>query len=128
MTAAFPVGARTSRPGALRLVTSHRNGLFGLIIVVLVITVGLAAPLLAPYGPGEIVTSPLQSPSGQHWLGTDELGRDVLSRVIWGARTSLQVSVIATMAKPVAPKTVSGNRFFSISFIEAANPSPRLSK
>jgi peptide/nickel transport system permease protein len=97
MTAAFPVGAPTSRPGALRLVTSHRNGLFGLIIVVLVITVGLAAPLLAPYGPGEIVTSPLQSPSGQHWLGTDELGRDVLSRVIWGARTSLQVSVIATM-------------------------------
>jgi peptide/nickel transport system permease protein len=60
--------------------------------------VALLAPALAPFGAEQITGTPvLQGPSGAHWLGTDELGRDVLSRIIWGSRTSLQVSVLATL-------------------------------
>jgi len=77
-------------------VLRHRTGLLGLIIVVVVILVGIAASLLAPYRAGEVVASALQAPSAQHVLGTDELGRDVLARVIFGTRTSLLVSVLAT--------------------------------
>jgi peptide/nickel transport system permease protein len=52
------------------------------------------APVLAPYNPAALdLAHRLAAPSGAHWLGTDELGRDILSRVIWGARLSLTVAV-----------------------------------
>jgi len=55
---------------------------------------GLAAPVLAPYNPAAIdLTHRLEGPSATHWAGTDELGRDTLSRLLWGARISLAVSV-----------------------------------
>lgn len=54
------------------------------------ILVGLVAPFLAPAGPAtQDLASALQGPSAQHWLGTDEIGRDELSRILYGARTSL---------------------------------------
>lgn len=62
--------------------------------ILLVITAAVFAPLLAPYNPS--VQDPfngLASFSGDHWLGTDELGRDVLSRLIYGSRVSLQIGV-----------------------------------
>jgi peptide/nickel transport system permease protein len=85
-----------SRRGLVRRVTSHRTGRVGLVFAAGVVLVSLLAPVLAPFEPGHIATMPLQAPSAQHWLGTDELGRDVLSRVIWGGRASLQASVLAT--------------------------------
>ena len=55
---------------------------------------GLAAPWLAPFNPASIdLLHRLQGPSAAHWAGTDELGRDTLSRLLWGARISLAVSV-----------------------------------
>jgi peptide/nickel transport system permease protein len=78
-----------------RLLQQRRLVFFGAIIALLVL-VGLLAPVLAPYDP--VQTQPaqaLQPPSAAHPLGTDGLGRDVLSRVIWGARVSLTVAVIA---------------------------------
>ncbi|HEY3060502.1 MAG TPA: ABC transporter permease [Chloroflexota bacterium] len=68
---------------------------FGVVIVALAL-IAIFAPLLAPYDPYQ--TSPaasLQQPSLAHWLGTDTLGRDQLSRVIWGTRISFSVAVIA---------------------------------
>src|SRR4051794_11469106 len=65
-------------------------------IVLLMVLIGIFAPLLAPYDPLQLApTQTLQQPSWAHVLGTDSLGRDQLSRVIYGARTSLAVAVIA---------------------------------
>ncbi|HEY5599989.1 MAG TPA: ABC transporter permease [Candidatus Manganitrophaceae bacterium] len=75
-----------------------RNGvaLFGSVIVLTVFAVALFAPLLAPYNPNQIeVEKILEPPSAGHLFGTDPLGRDVLSRMIWGARISLLVGFVA---------------------------------
>jgi peptide/nickel transport system permease protein len=65
---------------------------FGLILTVTLVVVALAAPLLAPFDPNEQETSRrLEAPSRAHLLGLDDLGRDVLSRILWGARVSLRV-------------------------------------
>ena len=64
--------------------------------LLLVIAAAIAAPLLTPYAYDiQELTSAWQSPSAAHWLGTDEFGRDLLTRLIYGARTSLSVSSIA---------------------------------
>ena len=66
----------------------------GLAIMALFVAMALLAPLLAPYNPAALdLSHRLAAPNGAHWLGTDELGRDILSRVIWGARLSLTVAV-----------------------------------
>jgi len=68
----------------------------GLIIILILATVALFAPLIAPYGPATInVYNVLSPPDRAHPLGTDDLGRDVLSRIIWGSRASLKVGFIA---------------------------------
>ena len=62
--------------------------------MILFVTMALLAPVLAPYNPAALdLPHRLAAPSHAHWLGTDELGRDILSRVIWGARLSLTVAV-----------------------------------
>lgn len=75
----------------------HRLGMIGLGIVLGLIVVAAAAPLLAPYDPlaQDILRSRLQPPSVAHPLGTDELGRDLLSRLIYGARISLTIGILA---------------------------------
>jgi peptide/nickel transport system permease protein len=66
----------------------------GIVLAWLIIAV--FAPFLAPYDPIKVnVTDSLIPPGGAHWLGTDDLGRDVLSRVMWGSRVSLSVGVIS---------------------------------
>jgi peptide/nickel transport system permease protein len=66
----------------------------GVVLLTLFILCGLAAPWLAPYNPAAIdLVHRLEGPSGAHWAGTDELGRDTLARLVWGARLSLAVSV-----------------------------------
>ncbi len=67
----------------------------GLIILFMVLFTAIFAPLLAPYGPYEIAAGmSLELPSDQHWLGTDLLGRDSLSRLIYGSRIALAVGFI----------------------------------
>lgn len=68
----------------------------GLVISALFLATALAAPWIAPHDPtAPVIEAVLQPPSGSHPFGTDELGRDVLSRVIYGSRVSLQVGVVA---------------------------------
>jgi len=75
----------------------NRMALAGGIIVVILFVVSLAAPWLAPYDPLAIdLTRILAPPTWQHLCGTDQLGRDVLSRMIWGAGISLKVGFVAT--------------------------------
>jgi ABC-type dipeptide/oligopeptide/nickel transport system permease subunit len=69
---------------------------FGAVIIAILTFVALFAPWLTPYDPVKIsLTERLQSPSWAHWLGTDNFGRDTLSRLLYGARTSLVVGVTA---------------------------------
>jgi peptide/nickel transport system permease protein len=70
----------------------------GLVIATCFILMAIFAPWLAPYSASATdFNATLAPPSSQHWLGTDELGRDVLSRIIWGARASIAAGVVATM-------------------------------
>ncbi|TAJ99518.1 MAG: ABC transporter permease, partial [Candidatus Manganitrophaceae bacterium] len=81
---------------AWRRFRKNRVALLGGAIVLLIFIVAISAPYLAPYDPYEInVEEILNPPSVAHPFGTDPLGRDVLSRVIWGARVSLWVGFVA---------------------------------
>ena len=99
---------------AWRRLAQRRAALFGLGVIVLFVTIALAAPLLSPYDP--VATDWLavrKPPSLQHLFGTDEIGRDVLSRIIWGARASLLagiVSVTIALALGLPLGLVSGYR------------------
>ena len=74
----------------------NRLAVFGLGAIVVLALVALLAPLVAPYDPTTInVYQVLSPPSSMHLFGTDELGRDVLARMIWGSRVSLKVGFVA---------------------------------
>lgn len=81
-------------------------------VIVLMVLVAVFAPLLAPYDPlAQDLRNTLQGPSSEHWLGTDELGRDVLSRIIFGARVSLLAAVqavVIALVLGVPPGLVAG--------------------
>jgi peptide/nickel transport system permease protein len=69
----------------------------GLVVAVLFVLVGILAPVIAPYHPGKSdFSAALAGPSSEHLFGTDELGRDIFSRVVWGARASIQAGVFST--------------------------------
>lgn len=69
-------------------------GRWGFGLTLLLLIVALSAPWLAPYDPiGQNLPARLAAPSAAHWMGTDELGRDILSRIIYGTRVSMLVSV-----------------------------------
>jgi len=71
-------------------------GIMGLVIIVLILLATIFASILSPYDPLEVdVYNRLASPTWQHWLGTDQLGRDVLTRVLYGGRVALKVSLVA---------------------------------
>jgi peptide/nickel transport system permease protein len=71
----------------------HRAAVVGMVIIVIFVLTALVAPRIAPYDPAVIeLPNRLQGPSADHWLGTDELGRDVFSRIIIGARITLVIT------------------------------------
>lgn len=75
---------------------SNPLALAGFVIISLILLLALTAPWLAPYDPNAIdVKAILLPPSGVHWMGTDGLGRDVFSRMLYGARISLLVGIVA---------------------------------
>jgi peptide/nickel transport system permease protein len=74
------------------------SGVMGIVLVTVFVFVAIAAPLVAPYGPDATNWAAIRkAPSVAHWFGTDEIGRDELSRVIWGARASLEAGVISVL-------------------------------
>ncbi len=97
--AAEPAGlAREASPGrrALRRLLRRRGALFGLATVAFFVLLALLAPWLAPYDPLATSWSAVRkAPSAAHLFGTDEIGRDVLSRVVWGTRASLMAGVVS---------------------------------
>ena len=71
---------------------------FAMVVLLAMIAMSLLAPWIAPYGiDRQDLSNVLQSPSMAHWLGTDNLGRDLLTRIVWGGRVPLVVAAVATL-------------------------------
>ena len=90
--------------GAWRTFLANRLAVIGLLIVVALLLIAMFADGLAPYSPyvGDLRTTRLLPPSAAHWFGTDDQGRDILSRVIFGTRITLIVVVlVALLAAPI---------------------------
>lgn len=87
-----------------RRFTANKLAVIGMLIILALIFVAIFAPLLAPYSPyiGDLAKQRLLPSSAEHWLGTDDQGRDILSRLIYGSRLTLQVVVlVAVIAAPI---------------------------
>jgi peptide/nickel transport system permease protein len=93
---------------AWRRFRRHKAGLVALVVLILEVLVALAAPVLIPR---ELAIDPsplniLQSPSGEHWLGTDEVGRDIFARLIYASRISLSIGFLAVVVAIIVGTSV----------------------
>jgi len=102
-----PQQQTSERRRILRRFMRYKPGLVGLGIIILLVTLAVFAPWIAPYSPKEINT-PLRgaSPSSNYWLGNDDIGRDILSRLIYGSRIALIVGIGATAIAVTSGVTV----------------------
>lgn len=93
----------------------------GLILLAAFVFAGLTAPWIAPYNPASIdLVHRLEGPGPQHWAGTDELGRDTFSRLVWGARISLAVSVSVVAVSLLLGLTIGGLAGYHGGWIDTA--------
>jgi len=104
--ASVPAESRSRWPRGRRLLRRFARrhlALIGAVIIVIFAATALGAPWLAPYNPQATNWSKIRKPADAHnWLGTDDLGRDVLSRVIWGAQVSLLAGVLSVLLAMLA--------------------------
>ena len=98
LPAAAQVIAGTPRAHAFRRLLRRPSAAVGLAVIALFLVIAIVAPLLAPYDPLATSWSAIRkAPSAAHWFGTDEIGRDVASRVVFGARASLLAGVVSVL-------------------------------
>jgi peptide/nickel transport system permease protein len=91
----------------VRKLFQSKLSLFGIIVVVLTIMIAIFAPLISPYDNTEVdLSATFMNPSFKHWMGTDELGRDVLSRIIYGSRITIIVGIVAVLIAMVPGVTL----------------------
>ena len=88
-------GSRLRVPNSLRIIWENRKSRTGLIILALMALIAVFAPLIAPYDPRDTSFFPMEEPSSEHWLGTTQAGQDIFSQLVYGARTSLIVGILA---------------------------------
>ena len=82
----------------VRTLLKHKLSRFGLIVIFLLILMAVLAPVIAPYHPNDQdLYQVLKGPSKEHWLGTDNVGRDLLSRIMYGAQISMTAATFATL-------------------------------
>ncbi|TDB91588.1 ABC transporter permease [Actinomadura sp. KC216] len=92
------VGHVSRGRATLRRFRANKSAVIGAGLLLLIIVVTAAAPLIAPYGQAEVnISDRLSGPTGEHWLGTDALGRDTLSRLMYGGRVSLAAAGLAVL-------------------------------
>ena len=107
VAASAPVGAGAGLRGWWRRFARNRGAVFGLAVLVGVVLLSVLAPVVAPYDPlAQGVGAPLKAPSLAHWAGTDSFGRDLLSRIIYGARIALIVGVVSVALAMVVGVTL----------------------
>ncbi|WNS75724.1 ABC transporter permease [Bacillus sp. DTU_2020_1000418_1_SI_GHA_SEK_038] len=99
---AIPVkehNAKAARWGAFyKKISKNKAAMTGAFIVIIFAILAILAPVIAPYDPSHIeMSKKLQTPSSEHWLGTDDKGRDILSRLLYGSRISLTVGILSTV-------------------------------
>jgi peptide/nickel transport system permease protein len=87
--------------GTLWVLSANRKALAGAIILLFFVGMAVLAPLIAPYGPTATGAAPQAPPSAQHLFGTTIYGQDILSQVIWGARESLLIGMVAGLGATV---------------------------
>jgi len=101
-TDSVSLGQQTRSPRALfiRRFRKEKTAVFGLVTIVLFVLMAILAPVIAPYDPLEQnIPASLAPPSPEHWFGPDKLGRDIFSRMVYGARISLATGLsVVTMA------------------------------
>src|SRR5690606_17600700 len=98
MGMAIPTPAGGERWQLLRLMAARKTVLVSLIVLVLLVLAALLAPWISPFDPYKLsIMNRLQAPGAAHWFGTDDIGRDVLSRVIHGGRMSLLVGFLVVL-------------------------------
>ena len=85
----------------IRRFKQHHLATVSLVVLAVLVVAALLAPIIAPYNPDEIVGGFSKAPTAEHWLGTDQIGRDVLSRLLYATRISLLVGVLATAISTV---------------------------
>jgi peptide/nickel transport system permease protein len=86
----------------LKAFNTNKTSWIGLVVFLIVVVVAIFAPVLAPFDPNDQnILEKLRPPSVEHWLGTDSFGRDTLSRLMYGARISLIIGVVSTLAAMV---------------------------
>jgi len=90
----------------LRFLATHRPAQAGLALILVVVAAALLAPVVSPFGPMESVGRFFAPPDGSHILGTDGQGRDLFTRLLYGARTTLAVALAATLLSLLAGSTV----------------------
>ncbi|HSK40509.1 MAG TPA: nickel transporter permease [Arenibaculum sp.] len=89
--------------GAWAAFAANRLAMLGLAIVVLLVLTALLAPVIAPHSPtGQNLADRFANPGAAHWFGTDEFGRDIFSRIVYGARVTLAIVVLVAVTAPVA--------------------------
>lgn len=81
---------------AVRRLARDWAAVAGFVVLAVLTLATILAPWILPYGFAEGVALPFEPPSGRYWLGTDEVGRDIFTRIIYGARVSLSVGVVST--------------------------------
>ena len=81
-----------------RRLSKNSSAVIGFVVAALLVLMAVFAPLVAPYSPTkQDLTHTRQAPTAQHIMGTDELGRDIFSRIVWGSRFSLSIGVLAVV-------------------------------
>ena len=86
----------------LKAFNTNKTSWIGLVVFLIVVVVAILAPVLAPFDPNDQnILEKLRAPTLEHWLGTDSFGRDTLSRLVYGARISLIIGVVSTLAAMV---------------------------
>jgi peptide/nickel transport system permease protein len=86
----------------LKAFNTNKTSWIGLVVFLIVVAAAILAPALAPFDPNDQnILEKLRAPTSEHWLGTDSFGRDTLSRLLYGARISLIIGVVSTLAAMV---------------------------
>jgi ABC-type dipeptide/oligopeptide/nickel transport system permease subunit len=111
---------RRERRDTVRPAWRQPLALVGIAIAVSWLVIAIYAPVIAPYAPDRLLGAPFQSPSWQHLFGTDELGRDILSRVLYGARMSVPLALMLVVLATVVGGTLGAIAGYFGSWVDGA--------